>query len=125
MYFSVLIQPANTPATNHYYGLQIFSNGGNTGDGHDLFVGKNGSGLNWGLEYATNFISGVTTSRVPVDTYSGTPATANQTVLLVVRVDFNFGSPDVFSLYVNPTPGGAEPAVPIDARLRTQALPQR
>ncbi len=111
MYFSILIQPANTPATNHYYGLQIFSNGGNTGVGHDLFAGKNGSGLNWGLEYSTNFISGNTTSTVPVDAYSSTPATANQTVFLVVRVDFNFGSPDVFTLYVNPTPGGAEPAV--------------
>src|SRR5712671_4219132 len=111
MYFSILIQPANTPATNHFYGLQLFSNAANTGDGHDLFVGKNGSGLNWGLEYSTNFISGTTTSRVPVDAYSGTPATSNQTVLLVVRVDFNFGSPDVFSLYVNPTPGSAEPAV--------------
>ena len=111
MYFSILIRPANTPATNHYYGLQIFSNAANTGNGHDLFVGKNGSGPNWGLEYTTNSISGTTTSAVPVDVYSSTPAAANQTVLLVVRIDFNFGSPDVFSLYVNPTPGNAEPAV--------------
>src|ERR1017187_9710232 len=111
MYFSILIRPGNTPATNHYYGLQIFSNAANTGNGHDLFVGKNGSGLNWGFEYTTNSISGTTTSAVPVDVYSSTPAAANQTVLLVVRIDFNFGSPDVFSLYVNPTPGNAEPAV--------------
>ncbi len=111
MYFSILIQPANTPATNHYYGLQILSNGGNTGSGHDLFVGKNGSGLNWGLEYSTNSIVGSTTNTVFVDAYSSTPAASNQTVLLVVRIDFNFGSPDVFSLYVNPTPGSAEPVV--------------
>jgi hypothetical protein len=111
MYFSILIRPANTPVTNHFYGLQIFSNDANTGDGHDLFVGKNGSGLNWGLEYTTNSISGTTTSTVPVDAYSSTPAAANQTVLLVVRIDFNFGSSDVFRLYVNPTPGNAEPAV--------------
>jgi len=35
---------------------------------------------------------------------------------LVVRIDFYFGEPDVFSLYVNPTPGGSEPATP-DATL--------
>jgi hypothetical protein len=115
-YFSVLIKPANTPATNHYYGLQIFSNAGNTGNGYDMFVGKNGSGLNWGLEYSSNSISGNTTNTVFVDAYSGVPATANQTVLLVVRIDFYFGEPDVFSLYVNPTPGGSEPATP-DATL--------
>jgi len=111
-YFSILIRPANTPAANHYYGLQIFSNNANTGNGHDLFVGKNGSGANWGLEYSTNSISGSTTNIVYVDSYSSVPAAANQTVLLVVRVDFNFGSPDNFSLYVNPTPGNPEPAVP-------------
>ncbi len=111
-YFSILIKPANTPATNHFYGLQIFSDNNNTGNGHDLFVGKSGSGLNWGLEYATNFISGNTTNPSYVDAYSGVSATANQTAFLVVRVDFNFGTPDVFSLYVNPTPGGSEPVTP-------------
>lgn len=111
-YFSILIKPANTPATTNFYGLQIFSNSSNTGDNHDLFVGKNGSGLNWGLEYSSNSISGNTTNTVYVDAYSGVAAAANQPVLLVVRVDFNFGSPDNFSLYVNPTPGSPEPAVP-------------
>ncbi|HXI85013.1 MAG TPA: hypothetical protein VNL17_13075 [Verrucomicrobiae bacterium] len=111
-YFSILIKPANTPVTTNYYGLLFLSNGGNTGDGHNLFAGKNGSGLNWGLEYSTNVISGNTTNLSFVDTYSGVPATANQTAFLVVRVDFNFGTPDVFSLYVNPTPGGPEPATP-------------
>jgi hypothetical protein len=111
-YFSILIRPENTPATNHYYGLQIFSNGGNTGNGHDLFVGKNGSGLNWGLEYSTNTIVGSTTNTVFVDSYSSTPAVANQAVFLVVRIIFASGVPDSFALYVNPTPGGSEPATP-------------
>jgi hypothetical protein len=115
-YFSILVRPTNTPATNQYYGLQIFSNNADTGDGHDLFVGKNGSGLNWGLEYSTNSISGSTTNTVYVDAYSSVAAAANQTVLLVVRVDFNFDAPDVFKLYVNPTPGGSEPVTP-DATL--------
>lgn len=115
-YFSILLRPENTPATNHYYGLQIFSNGGNTGNGHDLFVGKSGSSLNYGLEYSTNVISGDTTNTVFVDSYSSTAAASGQPVLLVVRVIFASGVPDSFALYVNPTPGGPEPVTP-DAAL--------
>jgi hypothetical protein len=108
-YFSVLIKPAVTPATNHFYGLQIFSNGGNTGNGVDLFVGKNGSGLNWGLE-----------SGAGTDAYSTVAAQLNTTVLLVVRVIFDetcvtngdYPCPDAYALYVNPTPGQPEPATP-------------
>jgi hypothetical protein len=111
-YFSILIRPENTPATNHYYGLQIFSNDGNTGNGHDLFVGKTGSSLNWGMEYSTNTIVGNTTNTVFVDSYSSVAAASNQTVLLVVGLTFSNGAPDSFALYVNPTPGGPQPATP-------------
>jgi hypothetical protein len=111
-YFSIVMRPENTPATNHFYGLQIFSNGGNTGDGHDLFIGKTGSNLNYALEYSTNTIVGVVTNTVFVDSFSTTAAVSNQPVLLVVRLIFNAGVPDDFALYVNPTPGGPEPAVP-------------
>ena len=101
-YWSVLIQPNNTPATTNYYGLQIFSNNLNTGHGVDLFVGKNGDGMNWGMQ-----------AGVGTDAFSSVAATLNQTVLLVVRVDFNGpGVPDVFKLYVNPTPGNPEPVTP-------------
>ena len=109
-YFSILIRPENTPATNHYYGLQILSNGGDTGSGHDVFVGKTGADLNYGLEYATNDITG--SSNVFVHTYSSVAAASNQTVLLVVKLEFNFGGPENFSLYVNPTPGNPEPVTP-------------
>jgi hypothetical protein len=108
-YFSILIRPENTPATNHYYGLQIFSNNQNTGNNADLFVGKNGSGLNWGFEYSTNFVTGNTTNLLYTDSYSSTPAVSNQTVLLVVRMTMQYGAPDSFVLYVNPTPGAPEP----------------
>jgi hypothetical protein len=108
-YFSILIRPESTPATNHYYGLQLFSNGNDTGDGHDVFVGKSGSSLYYGLEYSTNDIAGAT--NVYVHTYSSTQAVSNQTVFLVVRVVFaDPTGVDSFSLYVNPTPGGSEPA---------------
>jgi hypothetical protein len=66
----------------------------NSGQG-DLFIGKNGSGLNWGLEHTGG------------DSYSGVAATSNQTVLLVLRADYTSGN-DTFKLYVNPT-SSAEP----------------
>ena len=111
-YFSILIRPENTPATNHYYGLQILSNGGDTGSGHDVFVGKTGANLNYGLEYATNDITG--SSNVFVHTYSSVAAASNQTVLLVVKLEFNVtgSGPENFALYVNPTPGNPEPVTP-------------
>jgi len=81
-----------------------------TGNGHDVFVGKTGANLNYGLEYATNDITG--SSNVFVHTYSSVAAASNQTVLLVVKLEFNFGGPENFRLYVNPTPGNPEPVTP-------------
>ena len=110
-YFSILIRPESTPATNHYYGLQLFSDATDTGSGHDVFVGKTGASLFYGLEYSTNDVTGGT--NVFIHTFSGTQATLNQTVFLVVRVAFaNPSGADTISLYVNPTPGGAEPGTP-------------
>ena len=100
-YFSFLIRPNVTPATNQYYGLDIYSDNNNTGNGVDLFVGKPGSSVNWGLEAGAGN-----------DALSAVSAALTQTVFLVVRVDFYTGVPDVFKLYVNPSPGGSEPAAP-------------
>ncbi|HVM62659.1 MAG TPA: hypothetical protein VMV72_17490 [Verrucomicrobiae bacterium] len=100
-YFSVLIRPNTTPAVTNFYGLQIFSDNNNTGNGVDLFVGKNGDGPNWGLQAGEG-----------TNAFSSVPATLNHTALLVVRVVFYEGAPDVFNLYVNPTPGNPEPATP-------------
>ena len=108
-YFSILIRPDSAPATNHYYGLQLFSNGFDTGSGHDVFVGKNGNSLSYGLEYSILDIAGAT--NLYFHTYSSTQATSNQTVFLVVRVVFATGN-ETFSLYVNPTPGSSEPVSP-------------
>jgi hypothetical protein len=119
-YFSILIKPANTPATGHIEALQIYSNDGNLGTSmggtvtnfHDMFIGKNSNGLNWGLEYTTNTVVGGTNNTVFVDSYSSVAAASNTTVLLVARVIFAEGAPDSWVLYVNPTPGQPEPAVP-------------
>lgn len=97
IYYSLLIQPDSTPDVDDYYGLQLFSNNG----GSDLFIGKGGSALTYRLE------SGILASD------STTSAALGQPVLLVVRVDFNpsgvVADPETFRLYVNPTPGAAEP----------------
>ena len=81
-YFSVLIRLNYTPTTNSFAGLQLFNN---TGQG-DLFIGKNGGGLNWGLEHTG------------ADSYSGVAAVLDQTVLLVLRADYTSGN-DTFKLY--------------------------
>jgi hypothetical protein len=100
-YFSIVIKPTVAVVSNHFYGLQIYSLNDNTGNASDLLVGKNGSGMNWGLE-----------SGIGTDAYSTVAAQANVPVLLVVRVIFEpagFGTPDFYTLYVNPTPGQPEP----------------
>jgi hypothetical protein len=63
-----------------------------------VIAGKNGSGLNWGLEAGPG-----------TDAYSSVACVLSQTVFLVVRGDFGSSS-DTFRLYVNPTPGAPEPA---------------
>jgi hypothetical protein len=94
-YFSVLIQLNYTPTSGSFAGLQLFNN---TGQG-DLFVGLNGSGANWGLQHGST------------NAYSTVAAASGQTVFLVLEADYGSAS-DTFKLYVNPTPGAAEPASP-------------
>src|SRR5262249_7214638 len=65
-----------------------------------VFIGKSGITNTYGIEGPTNDISS-----------TSTVATAGETVLLVLRADFLPGN-DRFPLYVNPTPGGAEPVTP-------------
>ena len=64
-----------------------------------VFVGKSGITNTYGIEGVTDDISS-----------SSVAAVAGTTVFLVLRMDFLPGN-DVFSLYVNPTPGLLEPGV--------------
>lgn len=68
-----------------------------------VFVGKPGGGQtrNLGIEYrgGSNQVA------------SSTRATVDETYLMVLKSTFNAGS-DEFSLYINPTPGLAEPLTP-------------
>jgi len=86
-YVSFLLRP---DAGFGFYGGMNFGN---------VFVGLSGNQAFYGLEGPLN----VNLSSVPVVT--------GQTVLFVVRFDFLPGN-DRISLYVNPAPGQAEPAVP-------------
>jgi hypothetical protein len=87
VYVSFLLRPE---AGFGFYGGINFGN---------IFVGKSGPTTTYGIEGPVNDISSSTTV-----------ATAGTTVLLVLRADFLPGN-DRFSLYVDPTPGGSEPAV--------------
>jgi hypothetical protein len=108
-YYSILIRPEALVTSSNYWGLQLFANNG----GSDLFIGKPGDSLDYGLEYSTNTIVGTTTNTVFVDSFSSTQAASNQPVFLVTRVVFlPSGTSDQYNLYVNPTPGEPEPATP-------------
>lgn len=87
VFMSFLLHPDASPG---FYGGLNF--GG-------LFVGQSGITTTYGIEAPTNDISSTGISVVP-----GT------TVFLVLRADFLPGN-DKFSLYVDPTPGGTEPAL--------------
>ena len=97
-YLSVIIRPEDTLHQGLFGGfLGIYLNA-STGD--ELFVGKPGGGAldEWVLED----LGGAQQHA------SGVDAVVEEEFLLVVRADFSDGN-DVFTLYVNPTPGGAEP----------------
>jgi T5SS/PEP-CTERM-associated repeat protein len=97
-YLSFIMRPEDTlhqGLFNGFFGLYL-----NASTGDELFVGKPGGGAldEWVLEDlggAQQHASGV---EVVVD----------EGFLHVIRADFNDGN-DVFTLYVNPTPGAAEP----------------
>ncbi len=106
-YYSILIRPDNTPTTTNYYGLELYTSLGNG----NVFVGKNGAGLNWGLQQNSNQV------------FSSVACTMSQTVFLVVRGEYTASSTNTFRLYVNPTPGAPERAAPdaiLTANLGTQ-----
>jgi hypothetical protein len=98
-YVSVLIRPQGTLDAgifNGFFGVTL-----NGAGSQDLFVGKPGAGETH--EYVLESRGGA--GQVS----SGVPTVAGQTVLLVVKAEFLAGN-DMFTLYVNPTPGEAEPA---------------
>ena len=103
VYLSFLVQPGNASAAgtvDGYYGLSLF------GDLGSLFIGKpggQGGVVGVSQEYVLENFGG--TSQA----FAGVAVTPHQTVLLVVKCEFAAGN-DTFTLYVNPTPGAAEPA---------------
>ena len=95
-YFSVLMEPQGTlggGAFGGFFGMYLDSVSGN-----DLFVGGSGSGF-YGIENRGGANS-VASTTAPV---------VGETALLVIKAEFLAGD-DRFTLYVNPTPGGLEPA---------------
>lgn len=95
VYVSFLLQPQPNDGFS-FFGLTL-----NGSLGNDLFIGKPGGGAidEYVIEHRGGF--GQLTS--------GVPAIAGRTALLVVKAQFMAGN-DVFTLYVNPTPGRDEPS---------------
>jgi hypothetical protein len=107
-YVSVVLRPEGTVGTgafNGFFGLTLESP-----TEPELYIGKPGSGQLDRYVVENRGGAGQVASNVTV--------TANQTTLLVLKAQFNATS-DLFTLYVNPTPGGAEPSglVKSDANL--------
>ncbi len=101
-YVSFLIQPAgvlNDGFINGFFGLTV-----NGSLGNELFIGKPGGGAveEYVIENRGGF--GQLTS--------GVPTVVGRTTLLVVKAQFQAGN-DVFTLYVDPTPGRPEPSSPV------------
>ena len=95
-YLSFLVRPEGTlneGSSNGFFGLLL---DGTT----DLFVGKPGGGA---LDQFVLENNGGTLQHA-----SGTTVQVDEEYILVLRADFTSGN-DVFTLYVNPTPGGSEP----------------
>jgi hypothetical protein len=100
-YLSFLLRPEGTlhaGAFNGFFGLTLETPGE-----PELFVGKPGGGAIGNYVIEDRGGSGQSVSNFL--------ATPNQTVLLVLKAEFNPGGAanDRFSLWVNPTPGGPEP----------------
>ena len=101
-YFSMLLRPEGTLGAgvfNGFFGLTL-----ETATEPELYFGKPGGGATGQYVVEDRGGSGQVTS--------GVDAVVGQSVLLVLRAQFGAGpaANDVFTLYVNPTPGGPEPA---------------
>lgn len=99
LYISFLVRPLGTLNAGIYSGYFGVTVAG--GPANELFIGKGGGGDTGSYVLETRGGGGQVSSGVPL--------VVGQTALLVVRADFLPGN-DVFTLYVNPTPGGAEPS---------------
>jgi len=110
-YFSFVVRPEGTLNGGAFNGF--FTVLFETAAEPELAIGKAGAGTLDRYMIESRGGAGQAASNVPV--------VVNQTALLVVKAQFSAAAAnDVFTLYVNPTPGGAEPltgTVKADANL--------
>jgi hypothetical protein len=102
VFYSVLIRPDNLGTQGQTgsggdggFGLQLFGGGGQNG----VFVGVSGNSGNWALGEGT------------ITSASSVAAVSNVTTFLAVEVEYG-ASTDTELLYVDPTPGAAQPGTP-------------
>ena len=100
IYYSFLIDCTTLPTANNYLTSLNASPTVPGGSGDDLAMYAGASGAGWKI--------GVRTSGGGSGAVYGTALTLGTTYLVVGEL--TYGSPSVASLYVNPTPGGSQPA---------------
>ena len=104
VYFSLLINFISKPGSYYIAGLLQSTNappGGAAADPLDLIDNTSGTGYKLGVRAKGGTTSYVANSLVPMST--------NTTYFVVMKYDFSSGQA---SLYLNPPPGGTEPATP-------------
>lgn len=98
-YVSFVVRPEGTLHEGQFNGL--FGLRLETGSSGDLFVGKPGGGAI--DQFVMENVGGT------LQHATGTTIEVGKEYLLVLRADFTSSGNDVLTLYVNPTPGDAEP----------------
>lgn len=102
VYASFLMQCTLAPGTAGDYFFHMYDGGGNTSTAFRgrLYARGSGSGFQFGL---------IPTSGTPVEAdFNSTVHDLNTTVFVVLKATMTTGN-DTFDLYINPTPGAAEP----------------
>lgn len=111
-YYSMLLRMTGIPGTGGAYLAMFKPTAGNTADFHARLWVKavDATTYNFGISTASAG-SGSNPGVVPI--YETTARNLNETYLVVVKYQFQDGAlNDITSVFVNPTPGAAEPSTP-------------
>jgi hypothetical protein len=115
VYASFLMQCTVAPSTAGDYFFHMYDGGGNTSTAFRgrLYARGAAPGFQFGL---------IPTSGTPVEAdFDTTIHALDTTVFVVLKATMTTGN-DTFDLYINPTPGAAEPATPTISKTSTTSV---
>jgi len=114
VYASALVKVTTVPGddTAEHYIMHFFQSNTGTSFYGRLSVATRGAGFSFGIRNSSSGTGPVT--------YEATERALNTTFLIVIKYDIVAGADnDVYSLYVNPVPGAAEPAATLTQTIVT------